>query len=75
MFADGHAEIAVEGLRDDVDGLAASLAGVGVGCGAGELGHKDRPAHEPGKLDECGENTERRRDDQERWIGVGNGAG
>ena len=34
MLADGDAKVAVEGLEDDVDGVAAGLARVGLGAGA-----------------------------------------
>src|SRR5438034_11311928 len=50
VLADRDAEVAVEGLKDDVDGLATGLAGVGLGGGAGEVRDEERPAHEAEEL-------------------------
>jgi hypothetical protein len=70
MLADGDAEIAVEGLKDDVDGLAARRAGVWFGDRAGEVRHEERPAHEAEELDDRREYADRRGDGQERAVGV-----
>ena len=43
MLADADAEVAVEGLKDDVDGFAAGDAGVGVGVRTGQVGDQERP--------------------------------
>jgi hypothetical protein len=74
VLADGDAEVAVEGLEDDVDGLLAAGPRVGGGGRAGELGHEERPADEAEELDERRQHTDGRGEGEERRLRVGDGA-
>ena len=70
VLADGDAEVAVGGLEDDVDRLAARGAHVGLGVGAGEIRHEERPAHEPQELHERGEDADHGCDGEQGGVGV-----
>jgi hypothetical protein len=70
VLADGHAEVAVERLKDDVNGLAAGRAGVGLGGGARQVGHEERPPDEAEELDERGEHADGGGNVQQRGVCV-----
>jgi hypothetical protein len=58
VLPDGHPEIAVEGLEDDLDGVAGGRGGRRVGGQAGQVRDGKGPADEAEALDQGGQQPE-----------------
>ena len=69
VLADGDAEVAVEGLEDDVDGCRV------VGRRPGQVRDEERPADQAEELDERREHADPRGERQQRRVGVVERAG
>ena len=71
VLAHGHAEVAVEGLEDDVDRLARGESGWLIGGNPGQVRDQERPADQAEELDHRGEHADDRAEDHDGAIGVG----
>ena len=70
VLADRDAEVAVEGLEDDVDRLLPRRAGARLGGDAGQVGHQERPADQAEELHERREHAGDGGHGQQRAVGV-----
>jgi hypothetical protein len=73
MLANGHAQVAVEGLEDDVDGVAGGRGGRRIPSQAGQLRDGERPADQAKELDQGGQQPNGGGQGQDGRVGVGQG--
>jgi len=73
MLPDGHAQVAVEGLEDDLDGVPSGRRGRRVTGDAGQVGNNERPADQSQELDQGGQQPDGGGQGQDGRVGVGQG--
>jgi hypothetical protein len=73
VLADGHAQVAVEGLEDDLDGVAGGWGGRRVSGEAGQVGDGEGPADQAQELHQGGQHADGGGQGQDGRVGVGQG--
>jgi hypothetical protein len=73
VLADGHAQVAVEGLEGDLNGVAGGRSGRRVGGEASQLGDGEGPADQAQELHQRGQQPDGGGQGQDGGVGVGEG--
>ena len=73
MLTDGHAQVAVEGLEDDLDGIPGGRRARRVTGKAGQVRDRERPADKAQELHQGGQQPDGGGQGQHGGVGVGQG--